>query len=324
MALVTISDTITPEVYDMYMEEQWTQKSALWNSGIVGEDPKMNALLDGGATTFNFPFWKINDMRDADASAVNEGGTITPAKISAGKQVARRLFLEKAWGKNDVVQVTAGSDPIEAVLNHIGKFWDYQYQKALFSSVQGVIADNVANDGSDMVKDITGETVTKINSDAVIDTLAKYGDSLDNVVAIGMHSVPHATLLKDNIITFEATNGQDIGWGTYLGKTVIVDDSLVVGSTYWNVLFKNQAFMSGFSTQGYVQAESDRTPSASGGATTIYTRRVLAMHPAGFAWVEGSLTKTFPEYSDLRGSQHWNRVVSSVKNVGFLILKTLG
>ena len=139
-----------------------------------------------------------------------------------------------------------------------------------------------------------------------------------------MHSVPYTTLQKLNLITFEPDNTQNIGWGTYLGKTVIVDDSLVVGSVYWTILFRNLAFMSGFSAEGYVQAESDRTPSASGGATTIYTRRVLAMHPAGFAWVEGSLTNTFPAYADLRGAQHWNRVAASVKNVGFAVLKTTG
>jgi hypothetical protein len=201
-------------------------------------------------------------------------------------------------------------------------FWDRQYQKALFASVQGVIADNVANDSGDMVKDITGETNKAISSDAVIDTLTKMGDSIDNITAIAMHSVPYATLQKDNIITFEPTNVQDIGWGTYLGKTVIVDDSLKVSSTYWNVLFKARAFMSGFSAMGYVQAETDRSPEISGGATTLYTRRVLAMHPAGFAWIEGSLSKTFPSYTDLKAAAHWNRVASSVKNTGFLILKT--
>ena len=74
MALITISDTITPEIYNEYMEENWYAKSALWKSGIIGEDPRMNELLNGGATTFNFPFWKMNDMQDQDATPVNEGG----------------------------------------------------------------------------------------------------------------------------------------------------------------------------------------------------------------------------------------------------------
>jgi hypothetical protein len=175
-----------------------------------------------------------------------------------------------------------------------------------------------------MVKDITGAATKTINADAVIDTIALYGDSMNDVVAIAMHTVPYSKLQKDNLIDFEPTNTQNIGWGTYLGKTVIVDDSLKVGSVYWNVLFKERAFMSGFSQTGYVPAETDRTPATSGGATTIYTRRVLAMHPAGFAWVEGSLTATFPNYSDLRGAAHWNRVASSIKNTGFVILKTTG
>ncbi|MFX0132492.1 MAG: major capsid protein [Candidatus Hodarchaeota archaeon] len=284
----------------------------------------MNTLLDGGATSFNFPFWKVNDMQDQDPQSVNEGGTLSADSITAGKQVARRLFFEKAWGKNDLVDVQAGSDPVEAVLSHLGKYWDRQYQKIMFYSIQGVIADNVANDSSDMVEDITGATTTTINSNDIIDAIGKFGDADQDVVAIAMHSTTHNTLRKANLIDFTPTNEQNIGWGTYLGKTIIVDDMLLVSSTYWTVIFKSSAFMTGFSAEGYVQAETDRVPSVSGGQTIFYTRRVLAMHPAGFAWVEGSLPRTYPEYGDLAAAAHWNRVVSSVKNVGFSILKSTG
>ena len=105
MAVIKIADSVTPEIYEEYMNERWYAKSAFWNSGIVAEDPRMNALLDGGATSFNFPFWKVNDMQSQDAQSVNEDGSLAAQKITSGKQVARRLFFEQAWGKNDVVYV---------------------------------------------------------------------------------------------------------------------------------------------------------------------------------------------------------------------------
>jgi hypothetical protein len=104
-----------------------------------------------------------------------------------------------------------------------------------------------------------------------------------------------------------------------------VDDSLLVSGVYWNVFFKNLAFMYGESVARYVPFETDRTPAASGGATTVFSRKVMAMHPHGFAWQEtGAVTETFPTIVNIASTDEWARVVSSVKNVGFTVLKTTG
>ena len=112
MAALTISDVIVPEVYNQYFFEQSIYKSALYRSGIVIKSPKLGEGLRGGASEFNLPFWKSDDMIASSATPVDEGETLTPGTIGTGKMVARRQFREKAWGKNDVVEVTAGSDPL--------------------------------------------------------------------------------------------------------------------------------------------------------------------------------------------------------------------
>lgn len=329
MAVTKISDVVVPEVYNDYFMEASVYKSVFYKAGIVALDPKLSENLKGGAESFSTPFWKSNDVIGADATPVDEDADLTPGSIGSAKMEVRRQFREKSWGQNDVASVLAGSDPIEGIKSLMEEFWNVNYQRVLFNSVQGVIADNVANDSGDMLNDITALTGDdgKIHSDAVIDTIAKFGDMTGGITAVAMHSVCYTNLLKSNLIDTTPDNVQNIGWGVYLGKTVIVDDSLIdASSKYWTVLFKPGAF--GFAedlTGPYEPTETERNPSKSGGQELLYTRRVFAMHPFGFKYVEpGSPTADFPTNAELKLAAQWDRVVSSVKNVGFSVLKSNG
>lgn len=325
MAATAVADVVVPEVYDDYFMENSIYKSAFYQSGIVSTNPEFNTLLDGGARVFTLPFWQSNDVIGADATPVDEGGTLTPGNLSAEKMTARRQFREKAFGQNDLAAVLAGSAPIDGIIDLTERFWNRNYQVVLFKSIQGVIADNVANDSGDMVNDITSDGTPTINSDAVIDTIALFGDEDQDIAAIAMHSVPYNQLRKNNLIDFRPDNEQNIGWGTYLGKTVIVDDTLIVSTTYWTVLFKAGAFAYGESFMNYVPTEVDRDPSASGGQTLYYTRRVFMMHPAGFAWTDDAgMSTDSPTNTELATAANWDRVAASIKNVGFAVLKSTG
>jgi len=323
MASTTIANVVVPEVYDDYAKERSIYKSAVWKSGIVVTDPLLKMNLDGGAEVFNTPFWKSNTVISAAATPVVEGNTLTPGNIDAGQLIVRRQFREKEFGQGDVAAVLAGDSPIQATMELLGDFWDYNYQNVLFQSVQGVITDNVDNDGGTLVKDITGEGTTSINSNAVIDTNALFGDMNDGFNSIAMHSVPYTTLQKLDLIDFRPDSEQNIGFGTYLGKSVIVDDKLIVGGTvYWTILFKAGAFNFAESFERYVPTEVARTPAASGGSTELFTRRVFAMHPMGCAWVEAGVADDFPTDAELAAAAQWDSVVASAKNMGFAVLKT--
>lgn len=205
-------------------------------------------------------------------------------------------------------------------------FWERNFNYVLFKSIQGVIADNVQNDSSDLVTDLTSLSGddSKISSDAFIDTVGMFGDMDEDVVAIAMHSKCLATLRKSNLTSFVPDNEQKINWETFLGKKIIVDDSLLVSSTYWSVLFKSGAFAFEQSFDNYIAAEVDRVPSKSGGQEILYLRRNFVMHPYGYAWLEGSVANNFPTDAELIAYANWNRVVADKKNSRFAVIKTLG
>ena len=118
-----------------------------------------------------------------------------------------------------------------------------------------------------------------------------------------------------------------------MGKTVILDDDQTstleeVGGVpntpvYWTTLYKRGAFGYGESAARYIMTEIDRDADKGGGIDFLHSRRVFALHPAGFDWKELVIAKKFPSNTELANADNWDSF-SSVKNVGFVVLKTLG
>jgi hypothetical protein len=141
-----------------------------------------------------------------------------------------------------------------------------------------------------------------------------------------MHSVPYATLLDASLITTKPTNTQNLGFGTYLGKTVIVTDELgydTDGSNkeYMSIIFKPGALMYGESGKGITVVETDRR--AEYGEDRLFTRRQFCMHPLGFKWLETSVASDNPTRRELQEAGNWDRVFEK-KNCGFVALITNG
>lgn len=341
MAETKITNVVVPEVYTDYAIERSIYHSALYKSGIIVRDPLLDENLRGGARMFSNPFWKdlINPSQMDEVP--DEAQAVATDNIEASEFVVRRQMRVKKWGANDLSAILAGEDPMDAIQSMVENFWNKAMQHVLFSTVRGVIADNSTTNSGDMLLDLTAEAVEadrKINAEAIIKAIFKMGDKFQEITALSMHSIPYSKLVKDNLIDFTPDNEQNIGFGTYMGKTVVLDDDQTmtletIGGTpntpvYWTTLYKRGAFGYGESAERYLMTEIDRDPDKGGGIDFLHSRRVFAMHPAGFNWKEGgaspALTGQFPTNAELATAGHWGRAFSSVKNVGFVVLKSLG
>ena len=327
MAILRVSDVIVPEVYARYLTEDSIKNTSLYGSGILVTSQQLNSLLSGGGETFNMPFWQ---RLSGDLEAIQSDFTLTPAKASTSKMTARRLLFGKAWSAEDLASALSGENAMAAIQSMVDEYWSWQQQRVLFAIIKGVIADNVDNDSSALVHDVTTTgTVAagnKISSSAVISGHGKLGDAAGAFTAIAMHSVPYYTLVALNLIDFEPTNTQNLGFGTYLGLSVIVTDELTAdtdgaNSVYWNILFKPGAIGYGESASGIVPVETDRI--ALDSEDILVTRRQFAMHPLGFKWLETSVSGEMPTRSELEEPGNWDRVYEK-KNCGIVVIKTNG
>jgi hypothetical protein len=331
MAATKVSNIIVPEVFNPYVVQRTAELSALVRSGIVVPDPLFDALASKGGTLINMPFY--NDLTGDDDLLVDTAD-ITVNNIGTDKDIAALLTRSKAWGVTDLAKSLSGDDPMMAIGDMVANFWARAEQKTLIKTLTGVFADNIANDAADHVKDVSiadganAVDANKIGSDAIIEASALLGDAMMGLTAIAMHSVCYAKLQKLNLIDFTPTNVQNIGFGTYLGKTVIVDDGCPVanggvsGKVYTSYLFGRGAIARGEGSPE-VPTETDRDSLGSGGQDILVTRRHFILHPRGIKFASGSVAALTPTNAELALAANWNRVYES-KNVRLVALKTNG
>lgn len=334
MAEVVLSDVIVPEVYHKYEVENSTVKTRLFQSGIVVPSNKIATDLGGGGRTFQIPFW--NDLGDGESNTSSDDSTSksTAKKVGTGKHQFIRINRNDSWAAMDLVENMAGDDPIKHMTSRTGAYWERQYQKMLIAIMNGIIADNVASDGGDMVHDVSNDlagapTSTELmNAKNLIGGLATSGDQMDDYQAMAVHSMVYAQMNENDLISFERdSNGKFIK--RFFDLEVIVDDGMpaVAGTnriTYTTALFKKGAFGHGEGNpKKAIAVERDESAGDGGGMETLFSRRELGMHPMGFTWEDAACLKESPTNAELANASNWSRAVDR-KKIGMAFVKTNG
>ena len=331
MAKMGVSAVIVPEIYQKYFRERTIYGSKFWKSGIIKRSPNFDKLVAGGGTTFNFPF--SQSIVGVNASEVlSDSSDLTVYGTTTAKQIARRLERGTAYSVNDLAKIDAGQDFFGDIMAQLLDYWDKDKETTLINSLTGVFADNIANDSSDLVSDISLEDGNKatdanlIGPSQIMTATHLLGDKADKFSIIAMHSVCYLRLKILNLIDFRPTNVQDIGWGTYLGMTVVVEDSLPAdagatsGYKYTSYIFQPGSIAYGES-YGDLAIETDRLILA--GDDRVASRAIYTIHPAGFAWADNSVAGNSPTDAELAMATNWNRVFEK-KNIGIVKLVTNG
>jgi len=313
MSVTRVSDIIIPEVFNPYVINTIEEQNALIRSGIMSAVP--NVTVPDGGTTVNMPFW--NDL-EGDPEAIQSDFALTPEKITTGKDVARIFEFGKAWSAEDLAAELAGSDPMKAIGSRVAAYWTRQQQRILLRMLDGIFASNKANNGGDLILDVskddgTGETAS---GEVFLEAAQLLGDAKEKFTAIAMHSRVHTNLQKLQLIEYLPESEIDIGFGTYMGKTIIVDDTLPVvdgetsGKKYTSYLFAAGAV-------GYVPGtpkvptETDRNTLK--GEDILINRQKFIMHIRGFKWTEASVAGEMPTLDEIANPANYIRVYEPKK-----------
>jgi hypothetical protein len=301
MAVVKISDILTPDVWNAYGAQRTAELSAFWSSGIVAS---MDGItLPNGGGTINIPHF--GDLT-GDAEVLSDSAALTPGNITAAKQVAAIIGRGRAWGANDLATVFAGADPAAAILDRVAEYWSRQMQAELIQILSGVFA---AASMSGLISDISAgasETVRAFNASTFIDATQVLGDAKSNVSAVAMHSATEAYLAKQQLIVYETTAGKSDRISYYLGKRIIVDDGLpVAAGTYTSYIFGAGAVGYAEGVVGASDIENDRDILA--GENVFTMRRRFILHPRGIKW-QGTPAGDFPTRTELATGTNWVRV----------------
>lgn len=338
MAITRLSDAIEPAVYLDYQAVDNPETSAFFLSGVATRNAQLDALAEGPSKTVDMPFWRDldpNEEPNYSNDDPDEDGAV--GKVTAGEMRARKAFLNKAYADADLVAELIGSDPMQRIRNRFGTYWTRQWQRRTLAMLTGILADNVANDGGDMVEDIAiadGNAATDANlfsRSAFVNAAFTLGDMWQSTSAIAVHSVVMKRMVDNDDIEFIPDSKGALTIPTFLGRRVIVDDGMPVvagatsGFVYTSILMGTGLVGYGEGTpQVPVEVKRDAEKANGGGVETIWERQTWLQHIFGMDFTAaGTISELSPTLANLRLAANWNRVVDR-KSVPLAYLRTNG
>lgn len=327
-----LEDVIVPEIFVPYVQNRTTEKSRLIQSGALQVSDRLNAALSGEGTTFNQRFFKDLDRDEENTSSASDPTDSTPGGINSGREIQVRLSRNKSWGSADLLDSLISPDPMDAIANLVGGYRANRLQRAFVATVRGMFAMNAAapvtsgdkastHKQNDMTHDISGSAfsdgVTNFNPAGVIAASGTMGDSLNELSMMMVHSVVYQRMQLLNLIDYIPDARGEINVATYMGREVIVDDSMPSPSSgvYETWLVGAGAFQLGIGTSK-MPVETERKPASfqGGGSEILYHRWENIIHPVGHAWV-GTAAEGGPQNSALQTAANWARVFPERKQI---------
>lgn len=316
MPATNLTDVIVPELFNPYVVNRTMELSALVKSGIVRNNKEMDALASQASPLINMPFFE--DLT-GESEQVVEGADLDANKISSNKDVAAIIRRAKMWAATDLSAALAGTDPMKAIGDLVARFWERDLQKelvAILSGIFGTFNDGVAKTPlASNILDISSKSGAAANwsGSAFIDAEQLLGDAKGQLTGVCMHSATEAYLKKQNLIeTVQPSN--DVAFGTYQGKRVIVDDGCPVEKgVYTTYLFGDGAIALGNGNpEGFVATETDRDKKKGSGVDYLINRRTQILHPRGVKFTNLNVAKTEgPSRAELKDAKNWLPVYES-------------
>ena len=340
MALTKILDTIEPAVFLNYMKEYTPEKFDLLGSSAIAPLPgEISGQMTAGGRIIDMPFWQDTDRTEPDLLTDDDTVSAVEKKITAARETARKLYWGTARQQADLAgAVATGSvkDPLAQIADFIANYWRAQKQIAAVKVLDGVLADNVANDSADMryvtYSDVVSGSITsamRISPAAVTAVRLTMGEMMNDLDTIIMHSKVYGDALNQEAITFVQPSGLPFSIPKFAGMNVVVSDQCTVTAGTNSPKYRAYIVGSGSMYMGEhypeMAVETYREPrkGRGGGVTSLFTRRHVLIHPKGFRFLSATITagEASPNFTQLATATNWDRVRQR-KNIKLAYLET--
>lgn len=326
-----VTDMIDPVIFASYIQEESSKVNRIVTSGAVVADPVMQDkinMADGAA--FHLPsLTSVSDSTASYAQSSDDPTVIaTPDKITGRQQIVAVANRNFSWGGSDLSASFAGTDPMRSAANQAGLKQVIERQKLLVKVLAGVTGSASMSSNVNNISIITGAVTSanQISYGAITDTaIGAWGDKMATGGYLVLHSVIYGRLIKQNVINFTPNSTQDMGFGSYAGWNVLVDDTVPVSAdtdpVYTCFLLKPGAV--GFAAgQPKVPVEAYRRPDLGngGGFEFLFIRDKFTFHPYGISFTGSPAVASGVADSELALSTNWSLLFPH-KQVGIAALK---
>ncbi len=321
MAVTQLSDLTFGQNFQAYNVQRSLRLNAFASAGVLVRDPALDAMAAEQGFLHNLPFYNALANDEPNASTDSASDIAVPKKITTGAELARTLARNQGWSAANLAAAFVAPDPLTVIGDQVGDYWAGVQATTLLKICQGILADNIANDASDMLYGVATDASGAIadaelfSSDVMIEAAQTLGDRKMTVTAIAVHSKVHSRMQKIGALVdhYDPQTGS-LMFQSFDGKRVIIDDDMPVTQgtnrkTYTSILFGAGAFRYGYGDPK-VPNEIESAPAQGNGEgiQTLWNRRHEIIHPTGFA-VAGTQvsSQTSPTYAALVTASNWDR-----------------
>lgn len=319
-----------PELFLGYQQEINQNKSGFFRSGIVAMNDAVSAEFSKGGRLITIPHF--NDL-SGDSEILSDVTGLTAAVLGGNTQIGVRNLRGRAWQSSDLAAELAGDDPMLAIARRTGEYWTRDTQAVLISILRGVFGSG----GALASTHVAGGTAVQLTGTVMIDAIAKLGDAGQDLGAIAMHSAPYYKLVKDDLIVpaqqttqiDTRVSAERAEFGTYLGRPVIVDDTLPVAAAAGTGggagldVYSTYFFASGALVYSEIlpktPIETDRDVLR--GIEVLVNRKEFLLHPVGLSFT-GTFAGNAPTNAELATANKWTKVFTDNRNIKMVCLNT--
>ena len=327
MSITRLSDVIQHTQFTKLALAESIRRSALYETGLIQQDAELSRLCAANVGSV-FQFEYFDDLADTTPNQSNDDPSdlATANKIGTATNKAVKVMRNNGWGAaNITANLSSVGDPMAAIAGRIGAYWGRHYDISGINVVRGIIADNIANDSGDMIKDISAvSNGQKITFDALADAAQTAGDAKSMFKIAVMHSSQATVLMKDQVSEKVYDANGNLLYTSILGWRIIESDNVYNSAgVYDTYIFKPGSLGIGFGSAKKPEEIENAPSSGNGeGAETLWSRRHFCIHPYGFDFTEDTVADgVSPTNAEFALAANWNRKYER-KRVGLAVLRS--
>lgn len=328
----TLANLIQPEQFTGYVQEKSILRSALFQSGAVVTSDLIQSKANAGGIAVTIPVWKDLADTDPNLSSDDVSSKATPNAVSAVAMKTRIANLNNGWTSIDLANELSGVNASDMIRNRVGDYWTRVFNKRTVSTLNGLLADSVANHGGDMLED---GSASAWSYDLVVDAAVGLSENLDQMRSLVVHPKIFGKIAKDAKgngeikLEYRRIEELDMTIPVYGGLALLVDSAVTVDSTdpanpiYTSILLGDGAIAGAMGTpMNALATERDEASGDGGGSEVIWSRTSPIIHPLGYDWNDASVAGQSPTNAELANAANWTRKFER-ENVPIAFIKSL-
>lgn len=315
---------ITPNLWTPWIQEQLQKTANLISMGLVTVDT--NAKVSESGQFQNIPM-QSPLTANSNVQRITSSTTLIPTATSQVQEIGVVCHTGDSYYLTEVDKLETGFDALAGIAPQITKVAIDGIQTYLVSATKGIFYKSIGPLYDTHVYEPASET---LDVDTMTDGMQSvYGENMDDLDAIIMHSAKFAAFKKDALVTY--VNAGDFGANilysgkipTILGKRVLINDTLCATFTdgaatkYPTYLVKGQPWYLGYQKTLDVKYDEDILTGA--GKMRLAWYQHFLPHLKGVSWTSSTAN---PTTTNLETATNWTQKAQDY-SIGIMRINTL-